>query len=529
MMLEFHYNRRQSSNAQRALAWHVLLSLSPSVPFPPLTAAPLAERQSSKTRDEAAMRKHAPRWLPYTWLGATTNVVMFNRPWRWPNTWMRRKEKRGWLWLCAICPAHVVSLAKGNSAYFHCALDLDTFVTRLPDYSIVLWRAKIPSTIPPQLQATLTSTEQLQERKELRKADIATLPRIGDSRSHSSSIASSAHSNNNMEPYWSEANGQAAHPVKYESEAAVSSFPYCTESSLNFSTSATAYSEDDAEYATGRRNKTSRQDPLSHRIIEKRRRDRMNSCLADLSRLIPPQYQRKGRGRIEKTEIIEMAIRHLKHLQSECLQKETEYRSGYMDCMKEAAKFLYDSQMQEFCYRLLARLQEHIDEVFKAYILLNRHKIGTNRKVIMADLSNNGTLLRHFDGRELSKRDYCLQPQKLDGNYIQLMPHHCLETDLTNNYTSSWSAMIYYYGPIALLLIFNTTLFIKTAVRIFVQNRKNRRQLKKMEGQRNLRNLTKFLKRKSQNDASMFSQLPTTEMSLTTKAQKFSTNGSDEA
>ncbi|KAH8307565.1 hypothetical protein KR044_003004, partial [Drosophila immigrans] len=150
------------------------------------------------------------------------------------------------------------------------------------------------------------------------------------------------------------------------SEAAVSSFPYCTESSLNFSTSATAYSEDDAEYATGRRNKTSRQDPLSHRIIEKRRRDRMNSCLADLSRLIPPQYQRKGRGRIEKTEIIEMAIRHLKHLQSECLQKESEYRSGYMDCMKEAAKFLYDSQMQDFCYRLLARLQEHIDELFKA-------------------------------------------------------------------------------------------------------------------------------------------------------------------
>lgn len=61
-----------------------------------------------------------------------------------------------------------------------------------------------------------------------------------------------------MESYWSEANGHAPHSVKYESEAAVSSFPYCTESSLNFSTSATAYSEDDAEYATGRRNKTSR-------------------------------------------------------------------------------------------------------------------------------------------------------------------------------------------------------------------------------------------------------------------------------
>ncbi|XP_036324455.1 transcription factor cwo isoform X2 [Rhagoletis pomonella] len=168
-----------------------------------------------------------------------------------------------------------------------------------------------------------------------------------------------------MESYWSEANGHAPHSVKYESEAAVSSFPYCTESSLNFSTSATAYSEDDAEYATGRRNKTSRQDPLSHRIIEKRRRDRMNSCLADLSRLIPPQYQRKGRGRIEKTEIIEMAIRHLKHLQNECIQKENEYRMGYTDCMKEAAKFLYESHMEEFCYRLVARLQEHCVELMK--------------------------------------------------------------------------------------------------------------------------------------------------------------------
>ncbi|XP_037957019.1 transcription factor cwo [Teleopsis dalmanni] len=91
----------------------------------------------------------------------------------------------------------------------------------------------------------------------------------------------------------------------------------------------------------------------------------MNSCLADLSRLIPPHYQRKGRGRIEKTEIIEMAIRHLKHLQNECMQKNNEYHLGYTDCMKEAAKFLYESQMQDYCYRLLARLQEHCDELIK--------------------------------------------------------------------------------------------------------------------------------------------------------------------
>lgn len=42
----------------------------------------------------------------------------------------------------------------------------------------------------------------------------------------------------------------------------------------------------------------------------------MNNCLADLSRLIPADYLKKGRGRIEKTEIIEMAIKHMKSLQS---------------------------------------------------------------------------------------------------------------------------------------------------------------------------------------------------------------------
>lgn len=41
----------------------------------------------------------------------------------------------------------------------------------------------------------------------------------------------------------------------------------------------------------------------------------MNNCLADLSRLLPSAYMKKGRGRIEKTEIIEMTIKHMKHLQ----------------------------------------------------------------------------------------------------------------------------------------------------------------------------------------------------------------------
>ena len=143
------------------------------------------------------------------------------------------------------------------------------------------------------------------------------------------------------------------------------------------------------------------QDPMSHRIIEKRRRDRMNNCLADLSRLIPSSYLKKGRGRIEKTEIIEMAIRHMKHLQHHpcskpegCdLQNEIEqglsktnsvesFRVGYHECLTELMHFLVEKQGDQkyiflwsnnfclglyagdpFCVRMMSHLQKHYDKL----------------------------------------------------------------------------------------------------------------------------------------------------------------------
>lgn len=102
----------------------------------------------------------------------------------------------------------------------------------------------------------------------------------------------------------------------------------------------------------------------------------MNSCLADLSRLIPPQYLRKGRGRVEKTEIIEMAIKHLKHLQNqECTNKETicaeQYRAGYNECLSETAKFLLGGHLEDICYQLIAHLKEHCLDILKGEFFFN--------------------------------------------------------------------------------------------------------------------------------------------------------------
>lgn len=93
------------------------------------------------------------------------------------------------------------------------------------------------------------------------------------------------------------------------------------------------------------------------------------ACLADLSRLIPSQYMRKGRGRVEKTEIIEMAIRHLKNLQTQEVLREAtyadHYRSGYNDCVTEAAKFLLRERDEELYYKMITHLREHMNEAMK--------------------------------------------------------------------------------------------------------------------------------------------------------------------
>lgn len=196
--------------------------------------------------------------------------------------------------------------------------------------------------------------------------------------------------------YW-EDNSAHSMQVKYESLDARSckddiyrmgiGAGYC-EGNLNFATA----SEDDEIYT---KKKVSRQDPMSHRIIEKRRRDRMNNCLADLSRLIPAEYLKKGRGRVEKTEIIEMAIRHMKHLQdvrqdskhstANSVHTHPEdsvdsvphspttsiaaehYRLGFQECLSETMHFLVEVEgffaRDSLCVQLIGHLQQHCEKI----------------------------------------------------------------------------------------------------------------------------------------------------------------------
>lgn len=51
-------------------------------------------------------------------------------------------------------------------------------------------------------------------------------------------------------------------------------------------------------------------------MIEKRRRDRINLSLDELRKLVPAANEKQGSAKLEKAEILQMTVDHLKGLHS---------------------------------------------------------------------------------------------------------------------------------------------------------------------------------------------------------------------
>lgn len=51
-------------------------------------------------------------------------------------------------------------------------------------------------------------------------------------------------------------------------------------------------------------------------VIEKKRRDRINTSLTELKRLVPSAFEKQGSAKLEKAEILQLTVDHLKALHS---------------------------------------------------------------------------------------------------------------------------------------------------------------------------------------------------------------------
>ncbi|PAA85133.1 hypothetical protein BOX15_Mlig013931g2 [Macrostomum lignano] len=125
-------------------------------------------------------------------------------------------------------------------------------------------------------------------------------------------------------------------------------------------------------------------DPESHRIIEKRRRDRVNNALAELCCLVPSARAKQSQGRIEKAEIIEMAIQHIAVLTSLVGQYKTEsgghqipalcaenFQQGFLDATRATLSFLSESESAQMSAgtadSLCAHLYAHLQGALQRY------------------------------------------------------------------------------------------------------------------------------------------------------------------
>jgi len=56
-------------------------------------------------------------------------------------------------------------------------------------------------------------------------------------------------------------------------------------------------------------------------IIEKRRRDRINTSLTELRRLVPTAYEKQGSAKLEKAEILQLTVDHLKMIHAKGINR----------------------------------------------------------------------------------------------------------------------------------------------------------------------------------------------------------------
>uniref|UniRef100_A0A8C6WPB8 Hes related family bHLH transcription factor with YRPW motif like n=1 Tax=Neogobius melanostomus TaxID=47308 RepID=A0A8C6WPB8_9GOBI len=102
-------------------------------------------------------------------------------------------------------------------------------------------------------------------------------------------------------------------------------------------------------------------------IIEKRRRDRINHSLSELRRLVPSAFEKQGSSKLEKAEILQMTVDHLKLLHAmggkgyfDARALAVDYRTlGFRECVGEVVRYL-SSLEGEAVDPIGARLVSHL-------------------------------------------------------------------------------------------------------------------------------------------------------------------------
>ncbi|XP_060699243.1 class E basic helix-loop-helix protein 41 isoform X1 [Hemiscyllium ocellatum] len=127
---------------------------------------------------------------------------------------------------------------------------------------------------------------------------------------------------------------------------------------------------------------------LPHRLIEKKRRDRINECIAQLKDLLPEHLKLTTLGHLEKAVVLELTLKHLKALTTlteqqhqkitalqsgDCALKDARYsdldafHSGFQTCAREVLQHLtrFESwtPKEQRCAQLIGHLHQAVTQL----------------------------------------------------------------------------------------------------------------------------------------------------------------------
>ena len=97
--------------------------------------------------------------------------------------------------------------------------------------------------------------------------------------------------------------------------------------------------------------------------IEKKRRDKINEYLDEIKDLVPSALEKSTVNKLEKAEILQMAVEHLKTLQNypEKSRSMVEYQNtGFRECMGEVSRYLVAVEGMHHEDPLRLRLMSHL-------------------------------------------------------------------------------------------------------------------------------------------------------------------------
>ncbi|XP_052120276.1 hairy/enhancer-of-split related with YRPW motif protein, partial [Frankliniella occidentalis] len=104
-------------------------------------------------------------------------------------------------------------------------------------------------------------------------------------------------------------------------------------------------------------------------VIEKRRRDRINTSLSELRRLVPSAFEKQGSAKLEKAEILQLTVDHLKVLHAKGMDAlaydpqrfAMDYHNiGFRECAAEVARYLVTVEGLDIQDPLRLRLMSHL-------------------------------------------------------------------------------------------------------------------------------------------------------------------------